>query len=81
MDIAEIINDMDLALEGIPFSCDNSNIKKGLSILEHNVPNFEYSKNNLNLLEKIEEIKNYYYSLGYSNSSILDIFTSNQKVR
>lgn len=81
MDIAEIVNDMDLVLEGIPFSSDNKNIQKGLSILEHNVPNFEYSKNNLNLLQKIEEIKNYYYSLGYDNNSILEVISTNQKVR
>ena len=28
MDIAEIVNDMDLVLEGIPFSSDNKNIQK-----------------------------------------------------
>lgn len=52
MDMAGIINDMDLVLEGIPFSSDNLNIKIGLSILEHNIPNFKYSNNNLNISEK-----------------------------
>lgn len=81
MDTAEIINDMDLVLEGIPFSSENKNIKIGLFILEHNVPNFKYSKDNLNILEKLEEIKKYYYSLGYDNNSILDIFSNIRKVK
>ena len=82
MDMAGIINDMDLVLEGIPFSSDNLNIKIGLSILEHNAPNFEYSNDNLNINEKIEEIKNYYYGIGYNNNnSILEVISANQKVR
>lgn len=81
MDMAGIINDMDLVLEGIPFSSDNLNIKIGLSILEHNIPNFKYSNNNLKISEKIEEIKNYYYSIGYDNNSILEVISVSQKVR
>ena len=81
MDMAGIINDMDLVLEGIPFSSDNLNIKIGLSIFEHNAPNFEYSNDNLNINENIEEIKNYYYGIGYNNNSILEVISANQKVR
>lgn len=81
MDMSGIINDMDLVLEGIPFSSDNMNIKIGLSILEHNIPNFKYSSDNLNINEKIEEIKNYYYGIGYNNNSILEVISANQKVR
>lgn len=81
MDTAQIINDMDLVLEGIPFSMDNQNVINGLSILEHNAPEFKYSRKNMNLLEKIDEIKKYYYNLGYDNNSILDIFSSIRKTK
>ena len=81
MDMAGIVNDMDLVLEGIPFSSNNLNIKIGLSILEHNAPNFKYSNDNIKINEKIEEIKKYYYSIGYDNNSILEVISTNQKVR
>ena len=81
MDMAGIVNDMDLVLEGIPFSSNNLNIKIGLSILEHNAPNFKYSNDDIKINEKIEEIKNYYYSIGYDNNSILEVISTNQKVR
>lgn len=74
----EILNDMDLALEGVPFSENNKNIIKGLAILEHRNPDFEYSKEGLTLSEKLMEMRDYYLSKGYVSSEILNELNSNK---
>lgn len=77
--IEEIINDMELALEGVPFSENNKNIIRGLAILEHKNPSFKYSKDNLPLYEKVMEIRNYYINKGYLNNyEILDELNINK---
>ena len=73
----EIINDMDLALEGVAVSNSNQNIQRGLAILEHIFPTFSYSKEGLSLNEKVNEIKNYCFLKGYiSNEAILELLAS-----
>lgn len=73
----EIINDMDLALEGVAVSNSNQNIQRGLAILEHVFPTFSYSKKDLSLNEKVSEIKNYCFLKGYiSNEAILELLAS-----
>lgn len=75
----EILNDMELALEGVPFSEQNKNIIYGLAILEHKNPDFCYSKGDLTLSEKIMEIRNYYLNKGYANNyEILNELGSNK---
>ena len=75
--MSEIMNDMDLALEGVPVSESNQNIQMGLAILEHKMPEFHYSHNNLSLSEKVNEIKRYYLCNGYTtNTEILNEISS-----
>ena len=57
--IYEVINDMDLALEGVPVSEDNINVKRGLAILQYIMPAFKYSSNDLSINDKVSEIKEY----------------------
>ena len=64
----EIINDMDLALEGVPVSEDNINVKRGLAILQYIMPAFKYSSNDLSINDKVSEIKEYYILNGYTDT-------------
>ena len=73
----EVVNDMDLALEGVPVNNNNHHVQTGLAILEHQFPSFHYSNENLTLNDKINEIKKYCYQIGYSsNSEILELVSS-----
>lgn len=73
----EIMNDMDLALEGVVVSNSNKNVERGLAILEHIFPTFYYSSKDLSLNEKVREIKNYCFLKGYiSNEAILELLAS-----
>lgn len=77
--IYEVINDMDLALEGVPVNNNNHHVQTGLFILEHQFPSFHYSSEDLNLSDKINEMKNYFYQMGYqSNNEILELLSSNK---
>lgn len=64
----EIINDMDLALEGVPVSEDNINVKRGLAILQYIMPAFKYSSNDLSINDKVSEIKEYCILNGYTDT-------------
>lgn len=77
--MAEILNDMDLALEGVPFSENNKNIQYGIALLEHKNPSFSYSTDNLSLNDKVNELRVYYLNNGYtSNNEILNEISSYQ---
>lgn len=77
----EIVADMDLILEGVHVPTKDPYLEMGLMILELNAPSFKYSKNykELDYAEKIEELKKYYYSIGYNNIQMLDLISNFKK--
>lgn len=74
-----IINDMDLALEGVTVSNSNRFVQTGLAILEHQFPNFSYSNDDLSLNEKVNEMRQHCLLMGYhGNDEILSLISSYQ---
>ena len=79
--IEEVVLNMDLLLEGVNAPIKSLYLELGLMILESFVPDFKYSSNTLNYNQKMNELKKYYYQIGYSNEQILSLINNYNKAR